>query len=60
MGKRFNSETVEHVTQAIPSELYEMKLVQLAVALIELLENSNLQAEDGPAIASPDMPQEAA
>lgn len=47
MGIPFNPETVEFETQAIPSELYEMKLVQLANALIELLEKPESEAEDG-------------
>ena len=53
MGERFNPETVEEVAFAIPSELYEMKLVQLASALIELLENQETKAEDGAAIVLP-------
>ena len=53
MGERFNPETVEEVAFAIPSELYEMKLVQLAHALIELLENQETKAEDGAAIVLP-------
>jgi hypothetical protein len=60
MGERFNPETVEKVAMTIPSELYEMKLVQLAAALMELLENQEPKAEDGPAIASQETPQEAA
>ena len=60
MGLRFNPETVEEVTIAIPCELYELKLVQLARALIELLENEEHPAEDGAAIVSPEFPKEAA
>ena len=52
MAIPFNPETVEIESIAIPSEIYEMKLVQLARALIECLENSSLQVEDGGAVVS--------